>query len=716
MSFELETEIYSQLLDSLNASEFYLGHLEYPFTFTKAEYKATCTEAFPFDPFDKVICELLQIEDHLSFFEIGQILGLNVGSPIDRTVIKDNAEFEILTDALQSLLAFEMIDGGDIDFSRCRLTPIGQEYAAKKFKFKKTENKKFTIYFDNTTSNHGLAKENFEFSDSRLIPNISSNSSVSSEKLKEIALVQIPDIYNPEKLYSFTDEVCVKRSDHLLTHIIPITYDFKTKKHKLYCLDKSSRKINPKFSNWINSQLEIASQLINELSAKSLPYKDQSSFLSNWSEALPAGKLNASIQTISNLAHFDQFFLFTNLNSFFSQTEKVDFYICLPFFSVLIINQLSEILRLSQNTQSRYYIILPAEIDPSLQAGVDQLISFSRTERNLYVIQNKVKAFLLLVRKTENSFFIELLDSAIGNISVQIAAKAVYDSNAENLEKLLLSSFADSMSTQICFDARLLIQSNLNTEFTKEKLSQVIETEFKLFPFSNITEQAEMVMLTLGQLDNFKVQSIQLLNESLMGRLTNIMASIPLINNLKELENSQSEIYLIQNQSIEADTQLQNALSVSEELLKLKRAEILEKVKQYSFIVDTSILLEDPEIVLRVDKKHSIVIATKVLDELDKHEENKELSGIVSKAKKILQQDKNRNIKHKSGKLKLLPIDLIAKKEHKLILSVAIQYIDNFGILVTSDNSLFEIAKSIPNMQVMNLSDFKKKFDPPFST
>lgn len=716
MSFELDIEIYTKLFDSLNACELYVGHTEYPFTFTKAEYKATCTEAFPFDPFDKVICELLQIENHLSFFEIGQILGMNVGSPADKAVIKDNAEFEILTEALQSLLDFEMIEGGDIDFSRCRLTQIGREYAIRKFKFKETENKTFSVYFDRTTGNHWQAKENFEFSEAQLIQNISNNVTVSSESLKEIAAIQIPEIYNPDKLNSFTDEVCLSKSDYRLTHIIPVTYDYKIKKYKLYCFDLSNRKIHEKLSSWINSQPEIASKLINGLRANSLTGEEMSSFSMNWPETIPYGKLNTSIQTIINLEHFDQFFTYTNLKYFVSQTEKVDLYICLPFFSRLIINQLSEILRLAQNSQSRYYIVLPTGIDPSLQSGVDQLLELSRVERNLYVIQQNVKSFLLLVRRAENPFFIEHLDSAVDNISIKIAAKAVFDSRAENLEKALLTSFAESLSTQICSEARLLIENNLKSDFTKEKLTQVVDIEFKLHPFSIDSNQAKMVVSTLEQLDSFKVQSISFLNEFLITNVKNIIFSVPQITNQKELEDTQKELISIQEKSIESNLQLLNSLSEAEELIKLKHAEIEEKSKQYALILDTSVLLEDPEIILRVEKRHSIIIAAKVKDELDKNAENEDLAALASRAKQLIQHDKNRNIRHQNGKLQLLPLDLTLKKEQQLILSVAIQHQNNFGILVTSDDSLREQAQRFPKIQVMNFLDFKKKFDPTFNS
>jgi hypothetical protein len=46
-----------------------------------------------------------------------------------------------------------------------------------------------------------------------------------------------------------------------------------------------------------------------------------------------------------------------------------------------------------------------------------------------------------------------------------------------------------------------------------------------------------------------------------------------------------------------------------------------------------------------------------------------------------------------------------------LILSVALQYRHNHGILITSDNLLTVKAQNILELEVMNIQDFKAKFD-----
>ena len=82
MHKELDIEIYRHLENDMITGEIYIGHLNYDFIFSKVNYLATCTEAIPFTPFDKVICQLLTIDEQLSFEQIGEILGMNVNPRI----------------------------------------------------------------------------------------------------------------------------------------------------------------------------------------------------------------------------------------------------------------------------------------------------------------------------------------------------------------------------------------------------------------------------------------------------------------------------------------------------------------------------------------------------------------------------------------------------------------------------------------------------------
>jgi hypothetical protein len=712
MRNELDIEIYKVLGEQINASEIYLGHTGYDYIFSKTDYQATCTEAFPFNPFDKVICEILQLEENISFHELGNILGLNVGSSENQKVLKDIAEYEILMEALQSLSEFSMIEGGDIYFSRCRLTDIGKEYAAQKHKFRKTANKPFSIYFDRTTGNHKDAKANFEFADGKPVKKDQFLDELNGYDLKEIAAVQVPDIYNPQKLYSFTDEVVCSSNDYLITYDVAVTFDIYEDKYLFYCYDRSNKQIHKHFSKWVAEQEAIKVQIIESIKAENgAPSSKVIDAFSLLKGALPKLKLSSSIKQIVSSEFCDQYFALNHLKHFVNAGQSVDLYLCLPVLNESLYNSVADLMKESQHPDSRYFIVFPNTVNTSLSKGVQQLLSLGSGVKNLYIMQQEVKSFVFLVKSVDDSFYIEFKDAVLNSIFVALAKKEFFDSRASKIENYLLSSFSNQFALLLCSDANDVIKSDMEVPVTKEQLDNISDIEFKLSPFSEIGEQAETVKNTLDLIKNFKTQRIELLNVKITNQVQEMAASISDVSELKELSQIRDTFAELEKQLIEPDTLMQTTFKNTKLLLDKKQEEIEEQKRIYSFIIDTNILLEDPEVILRVDKKHSVIIAAKVLDELDKFKMDKNLSSIVSRAVKLIQQDKNKNIRHNKGRPKLLPADLNQKTPDNLILSVAIQYQNNHGIMVTSDNLLAVKAKNVLDLNVMNLQEFKSKFD-----
>jgi rRNA-processing protein FCF1 len=712
MRNELDIEIYKVLSEQINASEIYLGHTGYDFVFTKTDYQATCTEAFPFNPFDKVICEILQLEESISFHELGNILGLNVGSPENQKATKDIAEYEILMEALQSLTEFSMIEGGDIYFSRCRLTDIGREYAAKKHKFRKTVNKPFSIYFDRTTGNHKHAKANFEFADGKPVKEDQFWDELSGYDLKEIAAVQVPDIYNPQKLYSFTDEVVCSSNDYLITYEVAVTFDVLEEKYLFYCYDRSNKQIHKHFSKWVAEQEAIKVQIIESLKAENgVPTSQVIDAYSILKDTLPKQKLASSIKQIVSSKFCDQYFVLNYLKHYINSEQRVELYLCLPVLNESLYASVADLMQESQHPDSRYFIVFPKTVNPALGKAVQQLISLGSGVKNLYIMQQEVKSFVFLAKTQGDSFYMEFKDAVLNTMLVPLARKAMFDSRAIAIENYLLSSFSSQFALSLCSDANDLINIDMEVPVTKEQLDSISDIEFKLSPFSEIGEQAETVKMTLDLIENFKTQRIELLNANITAKIQDMAASISDVSELKELSQIRKALADLEKQLIEPDAAMLTAFNDTKSLLDKIQEEIEEQKRIYSFIIDTNVLLEDPEVIRRVDKKHSIIIAAKVLDELDKFKMDKNLSVIVSRAVKLIQQDKNRNIRHNKGRPKLLPADLNQKTPDNLILSVAIQYQNNHGILVTSDNLLAVKAKNVLDLNVMNLQEFKSKFD-----
>jgi len=708
----LDIEIYKVLSEQINASEIYLGHTGYDFVFTKTDYQATCTEAFPFNPFDKVICEILQLEESISFHELGNVLGLNVGSPENQMATKDIAEYEILMEALQSLAEFSMIEGGDIYFSRCRLTDIGREYATQKHKFRKTANKPFSIYFDRTTGNHKHAKTNFEFADGKPVKEDQFLDELSGYDPKEIAAVQVPDIYNPQKLYSFTDEVVCSSNDYFITYDVAVTFDVHEEKYLFYCYDRSNKQIHKHFSKWVAEQEAIKVQILDSLKAENgAPTSQVIDAYSILKDTLPKQKIASSIKQIVGSEFCDQYFVLNHLKHYINSEQRVDLYLCLPVLNESLYGSVADLMQESQHPDSRYFIVFPKAVNPGLGKAVQQLISLGSGVKNLYIMQQEVKSFVFMAKTQDDSLFMEFKDAVLNTMLVSLARKAIFDSRAIAIENYLLSSFSSQFALLLCSSANDLINSDMEVPVTKEQLDNISDIEFKLSPFSEIGEPAETVKMTLDLIENFKTQRIELLKAKITAQVQDIAASILDVSELKELSQIRKALADLEKQLIEPDAAMQTLFSNTKSLLEKKQEEIDEQKRIYSFIIDTNVLLEDPEVIHRVDKKHSIIIAAKVLDELDKFKMDKNLSAIVSRAVKLIQQDKNRNIRHNKGRPKLLPADLNQKTPDNLILSVAVQYQNNHGILVTSDNLLAVKAKNVLDITVMNLQEFKSKFD-----
>lgn len=203
---ERNKQVYQAIYQHKALTEQILGITNHSFPFVKARYKAVCTEAIDFTMFDKVICGILQIDEVLSFEEIADILGLNVVNRPEESRYIDYGEKEILEFALNSLIEFQMIETGDIYHSRCRLTEIGKEYAAKGKKFLPATEKEFEIYFDLTDKNHKKAKKRFGNIETASTHEQDLDLDIENEPfVKEVAKTQIPEIYNPEQLRNFTN-------------------------------------------------------------------------------------------------------------------------------------------------------------------------------------------------------------------------------------------------------------------------------------------------------------------------------------------------------------------------------------------------------------------------------------------------------------------------------------------------------------------------------
>ena len=116
-------------------------------------------------------------------------------------------------------------------------------------------------------------------------------------------------------------------------------------------------------------------------------------------------------------------------------------------------------------------------------------------------------------------------------------------------------------------------------------------------------------------------------------------------------------------------------------------------------------------IISKIDKKYSVVLSAKVIDELDylKVSLTAEQQKNVQKSLRLINNSiDKRNIKMEMADLSLLPKDFNKNSPDNFILSVALKYKTENPIMLTSDNGLQIKAKGL-NITTIKLKDFMRQ-------
>jgi rRNA-processing protein FCF1 len=131
--------------------------------------------------------------------------------------------------------------------------------------------------------------------------------------------------------------------------------------------------------------------------------------------------------------------------------------------------------------------------------------------------------------------------------------------------------------------------------------------------------------------------------------------------------------------------------------------------KKKTYIIDTNVFIECPDIIYQISKNDVIILSAKVIDELDnlKIKLPEKLKDINTAFRIINQNMSKRKITMESADLKLLPEDFNKKSPDNFILAVALKHKDNNSVLLTSDNGLQVKAKGM-NIKTLSLKCFQK--------
>ena len=137
----------------------------------------------------------------------------------------------------------------------------------------------------------------------------------------------------------------------------------------------------------------------------------------------------------------------------------------------------------------------------------------------------------------------------------------------------------------------------------------------------------------------------------------------------------------------------------------------LSKEKKNYYVIDTNVFVNCPDIISKIDSKIPVILSAKVIDELDKLKIKLDEIGKSNVQKALRSINANmdtRDVTMALANMELLPPEFDRRSPDNMILAVALKYINENPILLTSDNGLQVKAKGL-GLSTVSLKDFLRR-------
>lgn len=735
----LDIDIYNAFYQQRKITEKYIGQVPFTWNYSLVNFNADCTEGLSFDLFDKVIVGILLVDDELNITQIGEILGMNVVHDPANQKYRDEAEFDILRAAIDSLVDFKMVETGDIYYNCCRVTDIGREYAAKGRKFKFAGNKEFALYFDNSSGSHKQAKGIF----SRYNPVArilrQSDDYLNETILKELCLEQQLDIYNPEKGNSFTNTRINTRkscSYDLMLQVL-LFYNLETNEIRLAAYEPGTKREIEYASNWLNKnqKQELLEHYFDDIDISETNGKLPPAYSSNlialnqeFEKALsenPQAALEIASKANEATDYIDPPYFWKNISNFI-KPDAAELYLFVPVPTADFLEVVSQVVKLVLPVP--LYIVIEQNEDigvPALMSSIkDYCVS---TTRSMYVLEKeqvKSFAFWIVTDKTTNQYKDVSFYSEYGDKEVIIEVLELSQLNLGKSEPV-----CKKVKNLMAAEYLPLIYENVAYYAVKQKGRNENEINDKVIAsHSDLTNKALVFdSLELAEADRIILASIKQEIRDLISfhtekwksatvkKLDELTASYESkeVNGLAELSGFIIAAHTMLAEIPDSFDEIKTGVNVLIQQLKEREQYIKDEIIAKTFVIDTNVFIEDPNILELINKKDYVALSFQVIEELDKLKMKGNTKDKASAASKNINQflqksskEKNPRVRKTRENLKLLPIELQNKSGDNSILSIACIYKDKNPIILTNDNNL-QIKAQMLSIPVLNLDTFK---------
>lgn len=318
------------LLSNMKATDYFLGFSAYAFTFAIDEYKGETFFSEKISPIEKAIVGILLIDESASIERIGNILGFNV--------VQDKAEYNILSNSIESLRRHEVLEGDDSSYS---LTNEGRLFAAEgkrqekvSYEFELWHSKEFPSFasFKDEIS----ADEIIEIEDD-------SYESLDISIIQRIAQIQAPKVHNPsdERLLKSVDLIKSTAYNYMLYACF-----FKnvlTSEVRVLVYDESQDCILDDFSELINNNDSLKARLFDEIEESTFIPEEEIAKEPSAVDAIDEGSIEIEIsdgdkvQKLHKKALYDEISFENELNQIFSDDHPDEVWLISPWIGYFFV-------------------------------------------------------------------------------------------------------------------------------------------------------------------------------------------------------------------------------------------------------------------------------------------------------------------------------------------------------------------------------------------
>jgi hypothetical protein len=241
-----------------------------------------------------------------------------------------------------------------------------------------------------------------------------------------------------------------------------------------------------------------------------------------------------------------------------------------------------------------------------------------------------------------------------------------------------------------------------------------VQSYDKIFQFTDDDDACEHIksykILQSEQIENLKEKLCIEITEQLNELNTTLLEAK--FKQLGEFETITTQLESIKQNIFEDDEKSNQLFRTVNKLTKTKEQELKDELVKKTYIIDTNVFVDEPNILDWIIGKNYAVVSGKVVDELDNLKKREDLKSNVGRATRNIKIAQNKKqIRTSIGKKELLPDDFEKGSADNLILSVALMYQKKDGynpVLLTSDNA-FQVKANMLDIRTIDLVTFLKE-------